>query len=205
VKVIFGTTSDRKIKDLINIINLLELNIEVLNMNDIGWNLGEIEENGTTLEENSLIKAETIYKFCKDNNINYPIITDDSGLFVDALDGEPGIYTARYADCELEKNPLLPKYQCVFKLLDKLKNKNNRCAKFKCAVTCMYPDGTFFQELGETEGKIANEVVGALTKPYFYSVFLLKENGKSFDSLNDSELLETYRFKTLSMVIKKIK
>ena len=54
------------------------------------------------------------------------------------------------------------------------------------------------------DGKIAKEVVGTLNKPYFYSVFLLNENSKSFDSLNDLELLQTYRLKTLSKVIKHI-
>lgn len=104
MKLIFGTTSKRKVEDLQNIINEMNLDIEVLSMEDIGWDRGEIDENGTTIEENSLIKAQAILSFCKEHNINYSIMTDDAGIFVDALNGEPGIYTARYADDELEKD-----------------------------------------------------------------------------------------------------
>ena len=97
MKLIFGTTNKRKVEDLQNIINEMNLDIEVISMEEIGWDRGEIEENGTTIEENSLIKAQAILSFCKDHNINYPIMTDDAGLFVDELNGEPGIYSARYA------------------------------------------------------------------------------------------------------------
>ena len=94
MKTIFGTTNKRKISDLLNIINSNQLDIEVLTLSDIGWDLEDIDENGSTLEENSLIKAKAIYKFCQNNNINYHILTDDSGLFVEVLNGEPVIYTA---------------------------------------------------------------------------------------------------------------
>ena len=93
MKIIFGTTSERKQKDLQETINKMNLDIEVISMKDIGWDRGEIEETGSTIEENSLIKAQAILSFCKDHNIDYPIMTDDAGLFVDALNGEPGIYT----------------------------------------------------------------------------------------------------------------
>lgn len=94
MKTIFGTTNKRKIDNLLNIINSNQLDIEVLTLSDIGWDLGDIDENGSTLEENSLIKAKAIYKFCQNNNINYHILTDDSRLFVEVLNGEPVIYTA---------------------------------------------------------------------------------------------------------------
>ena len=87
MKLIFGTTNKRKAEDLQNIINELNLNIEVLSMEDIEWDRGEIEENGSTIEENSLIKAQAILSFCKEHNIDYPIITDDAGLFVEVLNG----------------------------------------------------------------------------------------------------------------------
>lgn len=65
MKIIFGTTNERKIEDLKNIINQLNLDLEILSLNDINWKLGEIEETGKTIEENSLIKAEVIYDYCK--------------------------------------------------------------------------------------------------------------------------------------------
>ena len=129
MKLIFGTTNKRKVEDLQNIINEMNLDIEVISMEDIGWDRGEIDENGSTIEENSLIKAKAILSFCHDHNIDYPIMTDDAGLFVDALNGEPGIYTARYADDELALDPSLPKHQCVVKLLRKLNGEENRAVR----------------------------------------------------------------------------
>lgn len=204
MKVIFGTTNERKVEDLSNLSKSLGLDLEILSMSDIGWNLGEIEENGKTLEENSLIKANAIYNFCKLNNVSYPIITDDAGLFVDALNNEPGIYTGRYADEEKKKDPTLPKHQCVIKLLDKMKDFDNRDAKYVCVVTCMLPDGTYFQESAESKGIIAEEILGELKKPYFYSIFILSELNKVFSELKDDELKNTYRYSALKKVLKRI-
>lgn len=125
MQIIFGTTNQRKIEDLQSVINDMNLDLEVLSMKDIDWDRGEIEEIGSTIEENSLIKAKAILSFCKEHNLKNLIITDDAGLFVDALNGEPGVYTARYADDELLLNPNLPKYQCIIKLLNKLNGKKN--------------------------------------------------------------------------------
>jgi len=204
MKVIFGTTNKRKVEDLKNLINGLKLDIEVLSMSDIGWNKGEIKEDGNSIEENSLIKANDILNFCKENNIVYPIITDDAGLFCEALNGEPGIYTARYADDELLLNPGLPKHQCVIKLLRNLNSIKNRNASYKCCVTCMFPDGAYFQELGESKGHIAEDIVGELKRPYFYSIFILNSYNKVFSELNSNELSETYRYSALKKVLVKI-
>ena len=204
MKLIFGTTSTRKKEDLQNTINKMNLDIEVLSMEDIGWDRGEIEENGTTIEENSLIKAQAILSFCKDHNINYPIMADDAGLFVDELNGEPGIYTARYADDELAIDPKLPKYQCVVKLLRKLNDINNRNATYRCCVTTMMPNGEYHQELGESEGTIAKKIIGDLTKPYFYSVFILNGTNVAFNKLKPEELDNTYRYKALKKALKNI-
>ena len=204
MKIIFGTTNKRKVEDIMNIINQLNLDIEVLSLSDIGWNLGEIEETGQTNEENSLIKAKAIYNFCLEKNLNYPIITDDAGLFVDYLNGEPGVLTARYADDELMLDSTLPKYQCVIKLLNKLNGVLNRRAYYKCVVTCMMPDGSYFQEFGQTEGLIAESIIGELKKPYFYSVFIVKEFMKVFSDLDDSQLNTTYRFIALKKLLIKL-
>ena len=206
MKIIFGTTNKRKIEDLQNLINSLKLNIEVLGMNDIGWDRGEIEENGTTINENSLIKANAIHDFCKEKNIQYPIITDDAGLFCDALEGKPGIFTARYADDELKENPELPKYQCVIKLLRELENNSNRTASYKCAVTYMKPNGEYFQEIGQSKGKIANDIIGELKKPYFYSVFVLDGTNTAFSDITDENILKnTYRYNALKKILTRAK
>lgn len=197
MKLIFGTTSKRKVEDLQNIINEMNLDIQVLSMEDINWNKGEIDENGSTIEENSLIKAQAILSFCKEHSINYPIMTDDAGLFVDVLNGEPGVYTARYADDEIALNPDLPKYQSVIKLLRKLNNVENRGATYRCCVTIMMPNGEYQQEIGESKGTIAKEIIGELKKPYFYSVFILEGTTVAFSELTKTELDYTYRYSAL--------
>ena len=205
MQIIFGTTNQRKTEDLQNIINEMNLDLEVLSMADIGWDRGEIEENGSTIEENSLIKANAILTFCKDHDIKSTIITDDAGLFVDALNGEPGIYTARYADDELALNSELPKYQCVIKLLNKLNGEKNRNAVYRCCVTIMMPNGQYHQEIGESKGTIAEKIIGELKKPYFYSVFILKGTNVAFNSLKGEELDNTYRYNALRKSLKNIK
>ena len=196
MKIIFGTTSKRKIEDLQSIINSLK--------SDIGWDRGEIEEDSNTLEGNSLIKANSILSFCKEKNIMYPIITDDSGLFCEALNGEPGIHTARYGDDELALNPELPNHQCVIKLLRNLDGVRKRNASFKCCVTYMMPDGTFFQELGESKGYIAESIIGELKKPYFYSIFILEGYDRAFSDLSENELNESYRYIALRKTLVKM-
>ena len=204
MKIVFGTTNKRKKEDLQSIINELNLDIEVLNMDDINWDRGEIEENGLTIEENSLIKAQAVRSFCIDNDLMYPIITDDTGLFVDSLNGEPGIYTVRYADDELAKDSTLPDYQCVIKLLRKLKDKDNRDASFKCCVTLMMPNGDYYQELGESKGYIKEDMPSEFIKPYHYCVFALNSLDKPFNMLNEEELKDTFRYKALRKALKRL-
>ncbi len=203
MKLIFGTTSKRKIEDLQNIINEMNLDIQVISLEDIGWDRGEIEENGATIEEKSLIKARSILDFCKDNNIQLPIMTDDAGLFVDVLNGEPGIYTSRYADDEILLDSTLPKYQCVVKLLRNLNGEENRKAKYRCCVTSMMPNGEYHQELGESEGTIAKDIIGELKKPYFYSIFVLNGTDVAFNKLKGKELYNTYRYLALKKSLKR--
>ena len=197
MEVIFGTTSDRKKNDLQNIINQLGLELQVLSMDDIGWNRGDIIEDGSTIEENSLIKAKAIRSFCNDNNIHIPIITDDAGLFVESLDNKPGVFTSRYGDDELALNPQLPEYQCVLKLLRELKDIKNRDAVYRCCVTIMLPDDSSYQKFGESNGTIAENIIGDLTKPYFYSVFILHGTMVAFNQLKGEELNNTYRYQAL--------
>lgn len=205
MKVIFGTTNKRKIRDLLDIIKNNQLDLEVLTLEDIGWDLGEIEETGKTIEENSLIKAQAIHQFCIAHQIQYPVIIDDSGLFVRALNNEPGVYTARYADQERKENPELPKYECVNKLLRKLNNQNDRFAYYRAVVTCMYENGSYFQEEGISYGFINDKIVEPIEKPYFYTVFVLDSYAKTFNQLSYEERKDTYRYQALQRVLKLIR
>ena len=97
MEIIYGTGNKDKVHAMRNIIKFHGFDAKLYTIKDIGFN-EEIIEDGKTFEENSEIKAKAIKKFCEKNNIKDKIIvTDDAGICVDKLNGEPGIYTARYA------------------------------------------------------------------------------------------------------------
>ncbi len=124
-ELIIASTNQGKIKEIRAM--LKDIDIEVLAMNDVLNDDIEIEENGTTFKENALIKASTIAKI-----VNKPVLADDSGLEVDALDKQPGIYSARFlgADTSYEiKNQYI---------IDAVKDKN-RNARFVCAMALVIP------------------------------------------------------------------
>lgn len=202
MRVIFATTNNRKLEDLNTIIAENNLNLEVLSLSDIGWDRGEIEETGSTIYENSLIKAKAVLDFCKQANINYPIMTDDGGLFVTALNGEPGIYTARYADFELSQNKELPKHYALIKMLDNMANQTNRECEYRCAITIMFNDGTYRQFDGATKGLIDTKINEPIKKPYFYSLFIDENTLIPFNQLSVEQLKNTYRYTTLTKALR---
>lgn len=124
---------------------LSPLGITVLTADEAGVDLTDVEETGTTFEENALLKARSGAK-----EGNMPCIADDSGLCVDALDGAPGVYSARFAG-EHGNDPKNNQ-----KLLDLLKDvpKENRTARFVSAVACVFPDGRELTVRGTCEGLI---------------------------------------------------
>ncbi|HEY7751452.1 MAG TPA: RdgB/HAM1 family non-canonical purine NTP pyrophosphatase, partial [Ignavibacteriaceae bacterium] len=145
-KIIFASGNEGKIKEVRYILKDIKFNL--VSLSDIDFN-GEIIESGSTFEENAKIKAEEIFRKYK-----LPVIADDSGLVVEKLNGEPGVYSARYSGdgaSDEENNKLL---------LDKLKNQPEpHNAKFVCAA--VYYDGKDFQTAsGEVNGKIINEPRG---------------------------------------------
>lgn len=108
----------------------------------------EIEETGETFIENAIIKASEVAK-----TLNEWSIADDSGLAVDALDGAPGIYSARYANTDTER---------INRLLKELGNNSNRKAQFVCAIALSRPDGTIaLQSIGVCDGEILTEIRGS--------------------------------------------
>lgn len=205
MKVIFGTTNERKVEDLRSLSDSLNIDLEILTLNKIGWDEEEIEETGKTLEENSLIKAQRIYEFCKKKGIEYPIITDDAGLYVDVLNGKPGIYTGRYGDEEREKDPSLPIHQCIIKLLKEMEGIENRNAVYRCVVTLMFPNGSYIQENGESKVVVTEKIECPPKKPYFYSIVRLRGKEKAFGELSKEELIDTYRFQGLKKILKHLK
>ena len=108
----------------------------------------EPEENGKTFEENALIKAKSAAEFT-----GLPALADDSGLCVDALDGAPGIYSARYCEgTDEDRNAFL---------LKNMQDKENRACRFVCAIACVLADGETLTVRGECEGTLLRENHGA--------------------------------------------
>lgn len=191
MKLLIATHNQKKKLELQRL--LMPLGIEVVSDKDIGIELSEVEETGTTFEENSILKAES---GCKESGI--ACIADDSGLAVDALNGAPGVYSARFAGehGDDEKN--------IDKLLDALCNTpdEKRGAKFVCVVTCVFPNGKVLQTRGECHGKIAFERVGCGGFGYD-PVFLCGE--KSFGEISSKEKDEiSHRGKALRMMAKEL-
>ena len=170
-----------------------------LSLKDIGFN-EEIDENGTTFEENSLIKAKAIKAYCEKNDINEIIMTDDAGLCIDALNGEPGIYSARYAGDHA------PQIVAINKVLSKMENvkDEDRTAKFVCVLTLMMPDGKINVARGETLGRIVR-TPGPLGKLTYGPIFIPEGFDKTMNELTEEELGVTHREKALKQILNYLK
>ena len=147
-KIIFATGNKNKMIEIRQILG--DLGWEILSMKEAGIS-AEIEENGTTFEENALIKATEVAKYCDDI-----VLADDSGLEIDYLNKEPGIYSARYAG---EDTPYEIKNQM---LLDRLKGvpREERTARFVCAIAAAIPDHDPIVVRGTIEGYIGDRPAG---------------------------------------------
>lgn len=152
---------------------------EILSLNDIGY-FDEIEETGETFLENALIKASSISKYLKSNNIFCDVIADDSGLCVESLNGEPGVYSARYAG---EHGDDTKNRQ---KLLNELKDKENRKAYFVCNIVLYKPDDNYINVEGRTYGTIVDEERGSTTFGYD-CLFLSDDLHKTFGEATSEE------------------
>ena len=147
-KIIFATGSEGKMREVRMI--LQDLGVEILSLKEAGI-AADVEENGTTFEENAVIKATEIMKMCGEI-----VLADDSGLEVDALNKEPGIYSARYMGHDTS-------YHIKNKsLIDRLEGKSGeeRNARFVCVIAAAFPDGRVFTTRGTMEGQIGYEERG---------------------------------------------
>lgn len=149
MKYIIATNNPQKLIELERILS--PLNINAVSPKQEGISLDDVEENGTTFKENSFIKAEAA---CK--KTGFPSIADDSGICVDALDGAPGIFSARFGGEDADDND---KNNII---LDKLSGVplEKRGAHYTCAVTCVFPNGDCIQVEEKCFGKIAFEPDG---------------------------------------------
>ena len=149
MRIIFATGNENKMKEIRMI--LADLGMPILSMKEAGIDV-DVVEDGATFEENALIKATEIAKLTE----NSIVLADDSGLEIDYLGGEPGIYSARYAGVDTSydiKNNLL------LERLDGVPD-DERTARFVCAIAAAFPDGTTAVVRGTIEGIIGHEIIG---------------------------------------------
>ena len=177
MKIIVASKNAHKVKELRELIDID--GIELVSLADMGFD-GEIEEDGSTFEENAYIKAKTV---C--DRYSVPSIADDSGLCVDKLGGAPGIYSARYASCDGHNSS---DTENVKKLLLELSGapSEERTARFMCAMSCVFPDGRKISVVGSCEGRITDEIRGnggfGYDPVFFYEPF-----GKTFGEVSEEE------------------
>ena len=192
MKIVLASRNRHKIGELEALLSKYLGEVSVLSLDDVGIE-GDIEENGTTFEENAFIKARAA---AKSGHIS---IGDDSGLSVRALGGAPGIYSARFAGDhgnDAANNA---------KLLSELEGKSDRYGEFVCVIACVMPNGEEFCVRGSAAGEILFEPDGNGGfgyDPLFYSL----EAKKSFAALTAEEKnAVSHRGKAIELFAKKLK
>ena len=185
-KIVFATTNAGKTKEIKEI--LADFDVEVVSMKEMNIT-ADIEENGATFEENSLIKARAVSKLT-----GLPALADDSGLEVDYLNGEPGIYSARYLGRDTDYDY---KNNYIIKKLKDAKDEE-RSARFVCVISLVLPDGREFVKKGVMEGRIGYEIKGENGFGYD-PIFFLPEYGKTSAEISAEEKNKiSHRGKALS-------
>ena len=190
-RVIFATGNAGKMKEIRMILADLNIDgapVEVVSMKEAGIGL-DIEENGKSFEENAVIKAKSVAA-AQSGAI---VLADDSGLEIDYLNGEPGIYSARYMG---EDTPYHKKNSNLIERLDGVPDEK-RTARFVCAIACGLPDGRVLEEKATIEGRIGYEERGSNGFGYD-PIFMVPEYGKSTAELTEEEKNEiSHRGKAL--------
>ena len=141
MKLIPASNNANKLKEFRSLV--ADLDIELLSQKEAGCDF-EVEETGTTFEENAYLKASAVTEAT-----GIAAVADDSGLCVDALGGEPGIYSARYGLGHAASDEERYRY-----LLQKMEGVEDRSARFVCCICCTFPDGSVIRSRGECEGEI---------------------------------------------------
>lgn len=148
MKLILASNNAKKLRELKAILS--DTDVELLSQKEAGCDF-EVDETGTTFEENAYLKAIAVYKATGEASI-----ADDSGLMVEALNGEPGVYSARYAPGGHDASD---REKCEY-LLSKLASSDDRRAKFATSICCILPNGDIIRSYGECRGEIIREMHG---------------------------------------------
>ncbi len=170
--IVLATRNKGKTREIKNILN--EFPIVIKNLDDFGP-VPEVEEDGETFDDNAYKKSSFTARV-----LGFPALADDSGLLVDALNGEPGVRSARYA------NENATDQENLAKLLKELKDKDNRAASFKCVLSLAIPTGAALTYEADCNGEILKEPVG--DNGFGYDpVFYYPQFGKTFAQLTTEE------------------
>lgn len=175
-KILFATGNEGKMREIRSI--MADLGITVLSMKEAGVS-ARIEENGATFEENAMIKARAVAALADPDSI---VLADDSGLEIDALNKEPGVYSARYMG---ESTPFSEKCADLLHRLDGV-SKEKRTARFVCAISAVFPDGREFTVRETVEGLIGYEQKGDGGFGYD-PIFYVPEYGKTMAEISEEE------------------
>lgn len=175
-RIIFATGNENKMKEIRMI--LADCGYEILSMKQAGIDI-DIVEDGSTFEENAIIKATAISKLAGEDTV---VLADDSGLEVDYLNKEPGIYSARYEGVD---TPYEVKNQIIMDRLAGVPDEK-RTARFVCAIAAAFPDGRVETRRGTIEGTIAHEAAGENGFGYD-PIFYVPEFGKTTAELDPEE------------------
>lgn len=180
VKLCFATNNLNKIKE---VCKSLQESIELITLNGVGC-YEELEEKGTTLEENSYLKAKYVW-----DNYHTNVIADDTGLEVEALNGAPGVYSARYAGTRRDEDN-------IRLLLENLNGVKNRTAHFRTIITLIM-DGNVHQFEGSIRGQITTEPVGHNGFGYD-AIFIPEGCDKTFAQMRmDEKTCMSHRYKAV--------
>lgn len=191
-KIIFATSNQGKMKEIREI--LKDTNCDIASLKDEEINV-DIVEDGETFEENALIKANTIMKMT-----NSIVLADDSGLEVDYLNKEPGIYSARYLGENVSQED---KNRHILNKLEGIDEKD-RTARFVCCIACAIPGQDSFTVRGIMEGQIAHNIAGENGFGYD-PIFYVKEYDKTVAELDSDEKNKiSHRGKALRLMKNKL-
>lgn len=173
--IVLASNNKHKIKEISEMIT----DYNIVTMREIGFDQ-DIAETGTTFVENAMIKARTIRQYLDELGLDYYVLSDDSGLICNGLNGDPGVYSARYASLNAtdEENRQ--------KLLRELAKVDDRTASFTCCMVLLNAEGKSIVGVGETKGEILREYAGN-TEFCYDCLFYSYELGKSFGEATEEE------------------
>ena len=192
MKIFIATKNQKKLSELERI--LIPMGFEVLSEKDLSETFPDVEEDGTTFEENAIIKASAGLK-----NTGLISVADDSGICVDYLGGAPGIFSARYSgehgDDESNNQKLLSELDGV--------PLSKRTARYVAAIACVFPDGKKFTVRGECEGKIGFEPKGS--NGFGYDPYFISELGVMAELTSEQKDSISHRGKALKLFKEELK